>query len=149
MGILIPNKKSLPEHVRKGQQIISYNRKLVKSFWVCYAIFMTDIFCQIIAKKAPAKIEYEDDEVIAFWDIKPSAPVHILIVPKKHYKNVKDFQEKDEHIVAKLILVSIKLAKKLKIDKSGYRLVINNGKWAGQIVPHVHVHLMGGSIKKT
>ena len=102
------------------------------------------IFCDIINKKSPAKILYEDDEIIAFPDINPSAPVHILVIPKKHIKSVNELETKDRAIVGKMILVAKKLAKENKINQSGYRLVINTGKDGGQIIEHLHLHLLGG-----
>ncbi len=102
------------------------------------------IFCDIVNKKSPAKLVYEDDEIVAFPDIHPFAPVHILIIPKKHLSCVNDLTEEDQAIVGKMILVAKKLAQENKIDQSGYRLVINCGKDAGQVVDHLHLHLRGG-----
>jgi histidine triad (HIT) family protein len=102
------------------------------------------IFCQIAEKKAEAKIEYEDDEIIAFWDIKPAARIHILIVPKKHIESVNELTKKDQALIGKIILVAKELAKKKKIERTGYRLLVNTGPWSGQIVPHLHFHLLGG-----
>lgn len=102
------------------------------------------IFCQIVQKKAPAKIVYEDEEVIAFWDIRPSAPIHLLIIPKKHLDSLNEAQKNDQFLLGKLILVAKQLAVEHKVDQSGFRLVINTGPWAGQIVHHLHLHLMGG-----
>lgn len=102
------------------------------------------IFCDIINKKSPANILYEDDEMIAFPDINPSAPVHILIIPKKHIKSANELEAKDQALLGKMILTAKKLAKENKIDQSGYRLVINTGKDSGQIIEHLHLHLLGG-----
>jgi len=102
------------------------------------------IFCQIIQKKSPAKIVYEDEEVVAFWDIRPSAPIHLLIIPKKHLASLNEVKEADQLLLGKLLLVAKKLAAAHKIDRSGFRVVINTGPWAGQIVNHLHLHLMGG-----
>jgi histidine triad (HIT) family protein len=102
------------------------------------------VFCQIIKRKARAKIEYEDEEVIAFWDIKPAAPIHILIVPKKHIESINEIKKEDQSLIGKLVFVAKKLAQKKEIEKSGFRLIINTGPWSGQIVPHLHVHLLGG-----
>lgn len=101
------------------------------------------IFCKIIKKEMPAKIEYEDDQVMAFWDIKPATPTHILIVPKEHIQSANYLKEKNKELVGKLILVAVDLAKKKKIDQKGYRLVVNTGPWAGQIINHLHLHLLG------
>lgn len=102
------------------------------------------IFCDIINKKSPAKIIYEDDEMLAFPDINPSAPVHILIISKKHIPSVNEIKAEDQAILGKMILVAKKLAKENKVDQSGYRLVINTGKDGGQIIEHLHLHLLGG-----
>ena len=102
------------------------------------------IFCNIVNKKSPAKIIYEDDKIIAFPDINPSAPVHILIIPKKHIKSANELKAEDQALLGKMILTAKKLAKENKIDQSGYRLVINTGKDGGQIIEHLHLHLLGG-----
>jgi histidine triad (HIT) family protein len=102
------------------------------------------LFCKIIEKKIPAKIAYEDDKVLAFHDISPQAPVHILIIPKKHIASVSDLSAQDSEIMGYLHLIAKKLAKEFKIEKSGFRLVINNGSDAGQAVSHIHLHVLGG-----
>jgi histidine triad (HIT) family protein len=103
-----------------------------------------DLFCKIIAKEIPADVVYEDDEVLAFRDIRPQAPVHILIIPKKHIPKIADITEADEGLIGKLVFVASELAKKEGIAETGYRLVFNNGPNAGQEVYHVHLHLFGG-----
>lgn len=106
---------------------------------------MTDcIFCQIALKKQPAKIEYEDREIIAFDDIAPKAPVHILIIPKKHLESVNHLKTTDAELVGKLVLAAQKIAKDKNINQKGYRLIFNTGPDSGQIVPHLHLHLLGG-----
>jgi len=106
---------------------------------------MTDcLFCKIIDKKIPAKIAYEDDKVLAFYDLSPQAPVHILLIPKKHIASINDLPEEDSGIIGYLHLIAKKLARELQIDKSGFRLVINNGPDAGQAVSHIHLHVLGG-----
>ncbi|MDD5131185.1 MAG: histidine triad nucleotide-binding protein [bacterium] len=102
------------------------------------------LFCKIVAKKIPAKIAYEDDKVLAFHDIGPQAPVHILIIPKKHISSISDLSGQDCEIMGYLHLIAKKLAKEYKIEKSGFRLVINNGADAGQAVSHIHLHMLGG-----
>jgi len=102
------------------------------------------IFCKIAAKKLPSKIQYEDANMVAFDDINPKAPVHILIVPKKHLGSINDLNSQDAELVGKMILTAQKLAKKKGIDQSGYRLVFNTGSDSGQVVDHLHLHLMGG-----
>ena len=101
------------------------------------------IFEKIIAKEIPAKIIWEDDDAVAFHDVNPQAPVHVLIVPKKVIPRLNDATESDGKILGKLLLVARDLAKKLGIEKSGYRVVINSGPDAGESVPHLHVHLLG------
>ncbi|MCD6422069.1 histidine triad nucleotide-binding protein [bacterium] len=102
------------------------------------------VFCQIVAKKLPAKIRYEDEEVIAFDDINPKAKIHILIVPKEHIASIAEAEEKHQTLLGKLLWVAKKLAEELKINRSGYKIVINTGKDGGQIIPHLHLHLLGG-----
>lgn len=106
---------------------------------------MTDcLFCKIIEKKIPAKIAYEDDQVMAFHDINPQAPLHLLIIPKKHIASINDLQDRDSAVIGYLHLVAKKLAIEYKIEKAGFRLVINNGANAGQAVDHLHLHILGG-----
>lgn len=102
------------------------------------------IFCSIIAKESPATIEYEDDDVLAFWDVDPKAPIHILIVPKKHITSITQIQKEDIPLIGKLVYVGKILAQKKQIDEDGYRLVFNVGRLGGQIVDHIHLHLLGG-----
>lgn len=100
------------------------------------------IFEKIIARKIPAEIIWEDDDVVAFQDVNPQAPVHVLIVPKKVVPRLADATESDRALLGKLLLVARDLAKKLDLS-SGYRVVINSGPDAGESVPHLHVHLLG------
>ena len=102
------------------------------------------IFCKITKKELPAKIEYEDEEIVAFDDINPKAPVHILIVPKKHIESVNTLAINDAFLIGQMVIVAQKLAKEKRIDQSGFRLIINTGKNSGQIVDHIHLHLIGG-----
>lgn len=104
------------------------------------------LFCQIAQKEVPAKIEYEDKEVLVFWDINPKAPVHLLIIPKKHIQSAATLSERETQIAGKLILVAKEMAKKMKIDKTGYRLIFNVGANSGQVIEHIHLHLIGGRI---
>jgi len=101
------------------------------------------IFEKIIAREIPAKVIWEDDDAIAFHDVNPQAPVHVLIVPKKVIPRLKDVTEASQPILGKLLLVARDIAKKLGVDESGYRVVINSGPDAGESVPHLHVHLLG------
>lgn len=104
---------------------------------------MPTIFQKIIRREIPAKIIWEDDDAIAFHDINPQAPVHVLIVPKKIISRLGEASETDRHLLGKLLQIAADLAAKLDIDKSGYRVVINSGPDAGESVPHLHVHLLG------
>ncbi len=103
---------------------------------------MDCIFCKIIKKEIPSSIVFEDDKVLAFNDISPQAPVHILVVPKKHVSSVAELKDMD--VVSDLFSVMKKLAIEKGIEKTGYRIVVNHGKDAGQAVPHLHFHLLGG-----
>ena len=100
------------------------------------------IFEKIIAREIPAKIVYEDDDVLAFHDVNPQAPVHVLIVPKKPIPRLAEASTADEAILGKLLLAAKKIATDLGLT-NGYRVVINNGPDAGESVPHLHVHLLG------
>jgi histidine triad (HIT) family protein len=102
------------------------------------------IFCRIIAGTAPAEIVYKDEQVIAFLNLNPIAPVHLLIVPIKHIDSVNTAEEDDETVIGHLFSVARILAAQNEIDKSGYRLIVNTGPNAGQSVFHLHLHLIGG-----
>lgn len=102
------------------------------------------IFCKIINKQIPSQILYEDEEIIAFKDIEPVAPVHVLIVPKKHIASVMELSEEDQILVGKIYSVAQKLAVELGVSKTGFRVVTNCGENAGQTVKHIHFHLLGG-----
>lgn len=100
------------------------------------------IFEKIAAREIPAEIVWEDDDAIAFHDVNPQAPVHVLIVPKKVIPRLAEAKPDDAKILGKLLLTAAELAKKLGLD-NGFRVVINNGPDAGESVPHLHVHLLG------
>lgn len=102
------------------------------------------LFEKIIAREIPAQIVYDDDLVIAFRDIKPAAPVHALIVPKKPIPRIADANAQDQAVLGHLILKAAEVAQKLGLGTSGYRLVMNNGPDAGESVPHLHLHILGG-----
>jgi histidine triad (HIT) family protein len=102
-----------------------------------------NIFLKIIEKQIPAKIVYEDDLCLAFHDIGPKAPVHVLIIPKKVIRTLDDITEDDKLLLGHLHIVAVKLAAQLGLT-NGYRLVVNCKEQAGQTVPHLHIHLMGG-----
>ena len=105
---------------------------------------MDCIFCQIVAGKIPSDILYHDEELIAFRDINPQAPVHLLIIPKRHIPSLTHLSEAETPLIGHMVDTANRLAKKEGISESGYRLVINCGKHGGQLVPHLHMHLLGG-----
>ncbi len=105
---------------------------------------MDCIFCQIVAGKMPADILYQDENVIAFRDINPLAPTHLLIIPKKHLASLVQLSEAESSLMGNMVNTANQLAKKEGIAESGYRLVINCGEQGGQLVPHLHLHLLGG-----
>lgn len=102
------------------------------------------LFCKIINGEIPSDKVYEDDEVLAFRDINPHAPTHVLIIPKKHISTINDLQDEDAALAGKLYLAAKKVAKLEGIADSGYRTVMNCNKAAGQMVFHIHLHLLGG-----
>jgi histidine triad (HIT) family protein len=102
-----------------------------------------NIFLKIVNKQIPAKIAHEDDLCVAFHDINPQAPVHVLIVPRKEIRTLDDVKPEDRDLLGHLQLVAVQLARKLGLA-DGYRLVVNCKERAGQTVPHLHVHLLGG-----
>lgn len=105
---------------------------------------MPTIFSKIIAKEIPARIVYEDDQCLAFHDVAPQAPTHILVIPKKEIPRVAEATAADEPLLGHLIFVAKSVAMEQGLGESGFRLVINNGRDGGESVPHMHVHLLGG-----
>ncbi|MBD3374981.1 HIT domain-containing protein [candidate division KSB1 bacterium] len=105
---------------------------------------MDCLFCKIAAKEIPAKIVHEDEELVAFEDISPQAPVHILVIPRQHISRLNDLQPEHDELVGKIIRLAKKLAKERDIDQAGYRVVMNCNEQAGQSVFHIHLHLLGG-----
>ena len=101
------------------------------------------IFEKIAAREITAKILFDDADVLAFHDVSPQAPVHVLIVPKRVIPRLAEANESDQQILGKLILAAAKVARELGVSETGYRVVINNGPDAGESVPHLHVHLLG------
>ncbi len=101
------------------------------------------IFCRIAAGELPATIVYRSDDVIAFRDVHPQAPTHILVIPTRHIVSIAETQDSDNELLGRLIAVARQVAKAEKLE-AGYRLVVNNGTQAGQSVFHLHVHLLGG-----
>jgi len=102
------------------------------------------LFEKIIAREIPAAIVYEDDSVLAFRDINPQAPTHVLIVPKKLIPRIAEAKTGDQPLLGHLLLKAAEVADKLGLKQGGYRLVINNGEDGGETVPHLHVHILGG-----
>ena len=104
---------------------------------------MDCVFCQIVAGEIPTQILYQDDEVIAFPDINPAAPTHLLIVSKKHIPSLAHMSDDEAPLAGHMIKVANRLAREQGIAENGYRLVINTGRDGGQVVPHLHMHLLG------
>ena len=102
------------------------------------------LFEKIVAREIPARIIFEDKDVLAFHDIRPQAPIHVLIIPKKHVSRIAQVESDDAALLGKLLLTARDLAQELGIAQTGFRLVINNGPNGGETVPHLHVHLLGG-----
>ena len=105
---------------------------------------MDCIFCQIVAGKVPSDIVYQDENMIAFRDINPQAPVHLLIVPKKHITSLAHLSGAESPLMGDMVSIANQLAKREGVSESGYRLVVNCGKEGGQLVPHLHLHVLGG-----
>jgi len=105
---------------------------------------MSCIFCKIISGEIPSTKVYEDEKVLAFNDINPAAPVHILVVPKIHVADLNDIDEKNSAIMADMFVAVSRIAAEKNLPEKGYRIIINNGKAAGQEVFHLHMHIMGG-----
>lgn len=102
------------------------------------------LFCKIVEKKIPAKLVHEDEDTLAFDDINPQAPIHTLVIPKRHVGSVHDLGEADQPLLARLLLTCKKVATDKGLAGSGFRLVTNTGRDGGQTVFHLHFHVMGG-----
>jgi histidine triad (HIT) family protein len=102
------------------------------------------IFCKIVSGEIPTAILYQDEDVVVFPDVKPVTPVHLLIVTRKHIPSLADMTDDDTPLVGKMVKVANELAREQGISEKGYRITINSGKESGQLVPHLHMHLMGG-----
>ena len=110
-----------------------------------HEVNMSDcLFCKIVEKKFPAKLVQEDEHTVAFDDINPQAPVHTLVIPKRHVTAVQDLGLEDERLLARLLMSCTKVAALKGLQNSGYRVVTNTGKDAGQTVFHLHFHVLGG-----
>jgi histidine triad (HIT) family protein len=104
------------------------------------------IFCRIVERTLPARIVFEDDEFVAFEDAHPQAPVHALVVPRKHLVSLKDATAEDAPLLGRMLTVAAQLARERGLETRGYRTVINTGAGAGQSVFHLHLHLLGGRV---
>ena len=105
---------------------------------------MDCLFCKIAGGELETEFLYSDDSVVVFKDINPQAPVHLLIVPKKHIRSINDLTDQDDQIVSKMIYTAKEMAKQEGIDQSGYKLLFNVEKGGGQVIFHLHLHLIGG-----
>ena len=101
-------------------------------------------FCQIVSGKTSTHFLFENDKVVVFKDINPHAPVHLLIVPKKHIRSINDLKDDERDIISDMIMVAKTMAKKMAVYKTGYRLFFNVEKGGGQVIFHLHLHLIGG-----
>jgi len=104
------------------------------------------LFCQVAAHEKPSKILYEDEQCVVFQDINPKAPVHMLVIPRKHITSLNDAQEEDKALLGHMLMVAGRMAREQGIDGTGYRTVINTNAEAGQTVFHLHLHILGGRI---
>lgn len=102
------------------------------------------IFCKIIKGEIPSTKVYEDEEILAFKDINPAAPIHILVIPKKHIKSLVELEKEDEILIGKIYTVINKIAEEQEVKEKGYRVIVNCGKDGGQEVGHLHFHLLAG-----
>jgi len=102
------------------------------------------LFCRIVSGEIPGDFVYRDNEMVAFRDIHPVATTHILLVPRQHIESVRDLQPEHEGLVGRMVLRARALAEEEGIAERGFRLVVNNGPYGGQVVPHLHIHLIGG-----
>jgi len=102
------------------------------------------LFCNILEKKVPSTVVYEDEHTLAFRDIRPVAPTHVLVIPKKHIPAIHDLEPADAETVGRVLVTARRVADQEGLTENGYRLVINDGDAAGQTVHHIHVHVLGG-----
>lgn len=103
------------------------------------------VFCKIVKKEIPAAVVYEDEELLAFRDVRPVAPVHILIITKRHIETVNDLTEDDTELAGRMVLTARKIAEDFDVSPKGYKLLFRVGDWGGQEVMHIHLHLIGGA----
>ncbi len=105
------------------------------------------LFCKIVNREIPSEFLYEDDNYVVFKDINPHAPVHLLLVPKKHIRSINDLEPEDGNIISGLFPLAKQMAKEQGVDQSGYKLLFNVEKGGGQVIFHIHLHLMAGWAK--
>jgi histidine triad (HIT) family protein len=105
---------------------------------------ITDVFCKIIKGELKSDVVYKDDDFWVIKDINPNAPIHLLIIPVKHFESIANIQESDSEMMGKIFTVAHKVAKEIGIADRGYRLIVNEGSDGGKLVPHFHMHLLGG-----
>jgi len=106
------------------------------------------IFCKIVKKEIPSREVYRDEEIVAFYDISPKAPVHVLVVPVKHIESLRHIEATDEAVVGRMMSIIKAIAQQLGVAEHGYKVVMNNGPASGQLVYHLHAHLLGGWTQK-
>lgn len=106
---------------------------------------METVFDKIIRKEIPADIVFENDDILAFRDIRPLAPVHVLIIPKKRIASIDDLEAEDASLMGNMVLVARDIARDLNISEKGYKLLFRVGRDGGQEIPHIHLHLIGGA----
>jgi histidine triad (HIT) family protein len=106
------------------------------------------IFCKIIKGESPANFVYKDEDMVVFHNIKPSAPVHVLMVPIEHIESVNSLEENHSTVISKMMIKAKEVAQSLGIRDSGYKLILNVGKGGGQVIFHLHIHLIGGWEKR-
>ncbi len=104
------------------------------------------VFCRIVERRSPAKIVYEDEEIVVIEDINPQAPVHLLVIPRQHLPSLKEATPEDSPLLGRLLSAAARLARERHLETKGYRTVVNTGSWAGQSVDHLHVHVLGGRV---
>ncbi|UCE39940.1 MAG: histidine triad nucleotide-binding protein [Candidatus Aminicenantes bacterium] len=102
------------------------------------------LFCKIVSKKIPAELIFEDDRIVAFNDINPQAPIHILIIPKEHFASLNDVPEEQKDLLGHILIRGRQIAQNMGIHENGYRIVLNTARDSGQVVFHIHFHLLGG-----
>jgi histidine triad (HIT) family protein len=102
------------------------------------------VFCEIVAGRSPATVEYEDDEIMAFHDVYPKAPVHVLVVPKRHVESVMTLEPEDANLVGRLVLAAKRIGEARGFAERGYRLAVHCGPEGGQVVDHLHLHFLAG-----